>query len=83
MSETTIYRNRTRCIVDPMLQRKFIVEFLSDCDRADMIAHFRFLEARIAKERLNTCKQGTLINLDLIPDSIIQILYNRVCVSLE
>jgi hypothetical protein len=83
MSETTIYHNRTRCIVDPHLQRKFIVEALSECDKADMIAHFRFLEARIAKEKLHTCKQGTLVNLDLIPDSIIQILYNRVCVSLE
>ncbi len=55
MSETTIYHNRTRCIVDPTLQRKFIVEALSECDRSDMVAHFRFLEARIAKEKLRTC----------------------------
>ena len=57
----------TSDIVDPETQRRYIIEFMDD----------------LAKEKLHQCKQGTLVNLDLIPDSIIQILYNRVCVSLE
>ena len=70
-------------IVDPTLQRKYIMEYMDDLPKEDIVSHFRFLEARIAENKLHISKKGTLINLDLIPDSIINILYLRVKISLQ
>ena len=73
----------TSDIVDPQLQRRYIIEFMDDLNKEDQTAIFRWLEGRLADNNLHVCKTGTNIDLNKVGDRLINVLYWRVKVALQ
>jgi hypothetical protein len=90
MSETPEFVKPILCpitmtsdIIDPTLQRQYIVEYMDDISKEDQIAIFRWLESRINDNNLHVCKTGTNIDLNRIHDKLINTLFWRVKVALQ
>ena len=73
----------TSDIVDPMLQRRYIVEYADEIAKDDQVALFRWLEERISDDKLHVCKTGTNIKLNALDDKIINIMFWRIKTALQ
>lgn len=70
-------------IVDPMLQRRYILEYSDEIAKEDQFAMFRWLESRINDNNLHVCKTGTNIDLNKLDDKIINIMFWRIKTALQ